>query len=287
MRLIAVTHTASNMPETTRTIHAMRVPPWSSCRVAGYDHPRPGAGRARREASNATCPDHPRPRWAASPCGSPSDVAGYAGPPPPHPRVPARPPGGPMLRRSRAMRAAAVLGCSTVLAACGAQPDAAPVRASEVPWDAFPEDHGTGSDSRETRCGPTHGRQALADSLPLLRPASGDPAVQWTGAASDYSGYAPCAELSWILVADTGDEPTPHQIMLFHRGHYLGTTLYSPTEYHPQVARVDGSTIRVTYPYPQDGDPADTPSGEAVSTFTWDPAQRRVRHEGDLPPGQS
>lgn len=184
------------------------------------------------------------------------------------------------------MLATAVLGCSTVLAACGAQPDAAPVRASEMPWDAFPEDQGTGSDSRETRCGPTHGRQALADSLPLLRPASGDPAVQWTGAASDYSGYAPCAELSWILVADTGDEPTPHQIMLFHRGHYLGTTLYSPTEYHPQVARVDGSTVRVTYPYPQDGDPADTPSGEAVSTFTWDPAQRRVRHEGDLPPGQ-
>lgn len=226
---------------------------------------------------------------------------------------------------ARQVAAVALLVLLPWVAGCTASSDKEPVAAEPVPWDqTFEIDPSTdapspsvGGGSAEDAegggsahaddpaseeasappasgsagapspsCGGRTADGALQANLGHLGAAHGNTDVDWTGDASDTSGYDACADLSWILVANQDEEPTPHQIMLFHGGRYLGTTLYSPTDHRPTVDRVDGDSLRVTYRFPREGEDAASMTGEAVSTFDWDSEQNKVVHAGDLPPGQ-
>lgn len=97
--------------------------------------------------------------------------------------------------------------------------------------------------------------------------------------------YDPCGALSSITVSVKGGTASaPSHIMLFNYGKHLGTATSDPKDFWPETERVDDSTIRVTYNYPETGDSNADPSGEAVSTFTWDEASQSVEHSGDFSP---
>lgn len=111
---------------------------------------------------------------------------------------------------------------------------------------------------------------------------------QWNGhnwALVDSSHFDPCAELSWQTISIEGATgSSPHHIMLFHYGEYIGTATAEPYGFFPSVERVNGNEISVTYHWPQEGDANAAPTGETHAGFRWDEAQRKVIMSGDVPP---
>lgn len=111
---------------------------------------------------------------------------------------------------------------------------------------------------------------------------------QWNGhnwALVDSSHYDPCASLSWQTISIEGaTASSPHHIMLFHYGQYLGTATAEPYGFFPSVERVNGNEISVTYHWPQEGDANAAPTGETHAGFRWDEAQHKVIMSGDVPP---
>lgn len=82
--------------------------------------------------------------------------------------------------------------------------------------------------------------------------------------------FDPCADLSAIVVSTTGAMTGSHQVLLFHRGEYLGTSFATPTYYQPGVHLEDDRTVRAHYQYAKPGEPAHMPTGQEVIRFTWD-----------------
>jgi len=121
---------------------------------------------------------------------------------------------------------------------------------------------------------------AFADRAP-------DPNTEWID-TSDYSGattYDPCAELSWVVLGIRGaTASSPYQIMLFHRGEYLGTGTLKAYGFFPKVARVDDASIEVVYTWTRPGECTACATGRSTAWFTWDPQAGRVVMTGDVPP---
>ena len=108
----------------------------------------------------------------------------------------------------------------------------------------------------------------------------------WWLEGADTSTYDECADLSWITLEIEGaTASSPVQIMLFHRGEYIGTTASEPIGFYPDVVRVDDATIEVTYTWPKEGEANAEASGSSVSVFTWSETEQRVIHSGEWPPG--
>lgn len=134
-------------------------------------------------------------------------------------------------------------------------------------------------------CAELSGDQALTRYLDRVPPAFPDADWEWSAASADVTGYHPCAALSWIVVGTGDTVSSPYQIMLFHRGEYLGTTFEDAPGYLPGVSRVADHEIAVTYWWPRDDESNATPSGTTNATFTFDAATGSVKHAGGIPPG--
>ena len=111
---------------------------------------------------------------------------------------------------------------------------------------------------------------------------------QWNGhnwKVVDSSHFDPCAELGWQTISIEGaTASSPHHIMLFHYGEYIGTATAEPYGFFPSVERVNGNEISVTYHWLQEGDANAAPTGETHAGFRWDEAQHKVIMSGDVPP---
>ena len=111
---------------------------------------------------------------------------------------------------------------------------------------------------------------------------------QWHGhewALVDSSHFDPCAGLSWQTISvKSATASSPHHIMLFHYGEYIGTATAEPYAFSPDVEQVNGNEISVTYHWPQEGDANAAPTGTSKANFRWDEAQNKVFMSGDVPP---
>ncbi|WP_462417081.1 LppP/LprE family lipoprotein [Kytococcus sp. Marseille-QA3725] len=157
----------------------------------------------------------------------------------------------------------------------------APEPSTSSSEEARPSSSG-GDDGEE--CAQLSEQDAFLQNVDKVPPAfPDDPDIVWSQA--DGSTYHPCAGLSWITLGIRGTASSPFQIMLFHEGEYLGTTLAKAPGFFPDVRRVDDDTLEVTYRYPKEGEANAEASGRAVSQFTWSDKAGKVVHSGELPPG--
>lgn len=102
---------------------------------------------------------------------------------------------------------------------------------------------------------------------------------------ADYSGYDPCAALSWTVVSvEMATGSSPCAILLFHEGAYLGTATSEQYGFVPDVERTAPGAILVTYRFVQGNESNAEASGRAVATYTWNPETARVDMAGDTPP---
>ena len=99
------------------------------------------------------------------------------------------------------------------------------------------------------------------------------------------SDFDPCADLSWQLIAIEGaTASSPHHIMLFHKGEYLGTATAEPYGFFPTIERVSDAEIAVTYHWAREGETTAGRTGETYAGFRWDEGQQKVIMSGDVPP---
>ena len=136
-------------------------------------------------------------------------------------------------------------------------------------------------------CGPATGQEAAAAGIAALPAPVGLESARWDAANADYSGYDPCAPLSWSLVTlenATGSSPTA--ILLFHDGAYLGTATEQAYGFTPAVERTADDAISVTYRFTQGMESNAEASGRAVATYTWNATTDSVEMAGELPPAE-
>ena len=163
-----------------------------------------------------------------------------------------------------------------------ASSQASPEPGGKVATEASEEATPTPSPSPTRECSDKSGSEALSTWMPQV-PTYNDWA--WSTAYADTSTYDSCASLSWIVLPiDDGTASSPHQIILFRHGEYIGVTSDQMIGFFPEVERLDDETIQVTYKWPRDGESTAGASGRSVSVFTWDAITRAVVHSGEWPP---
>lgn len=137
----------------------------------------------------------------------------------------------------------------------------------------------------DKQCGDLSAEEALAQNVGKVQKPPFFADKEWSTEFAGTGLYDPCADLSPIDITFEGATgSTPHHIMLFHKGEYLGTATAEPQGFSPDVKQVDGKTLAVTYFYTKPGEANAERSGEAHATFTWDPTQEKVVMDGELPP---
>ena len=137
------------------------------------------------------------------------------------------------------------------------------------------------SEPGKSSCSSATGQQALHNNIGKVTPSKWD----WDPTYANPDTYDPCASLSWIVVPIAhGTSSSPYQIMLFHRGEYIGTTTSEAYGFLPTVTRTGDNSINVVYHYPYTGEGNIKPSGKAYASFTWDDAAQRVVMRGNVPP---
>lgn len=159
--------------------------------------------------------------------------------------------------------------------------------ASSAPGSSGTTAAGTSSPSASSSCGPATGSAAAAAAIAALPLPSGLSGFHWDAANADYSGYDPCAPLSWSVVTLAGSTASsPYAILLFHDGTYLGTATKEQYGFQPAVHRTSPSAISVTYVFPKTGDSDADPTGRATATYTWNESAGKVVMAGSTPPAQ-
>lgn len=138
-------------------------------------------------------------------------------------------------------------------------------------------------DDRDDNCTDLVLEEAVEKNIKKVPPVDPDPSYRWYLEESS-SEYDPCADLSWAVLGIRGTASSPFQIMLFHDGEYVGTTLKEPRGFLPEVKRLDDGSIEVLYRYLKEGEATFQASGRATATFEWDDKQKKVVQAGDLPP---
>ncbi len=163
-------------------------------------------------------------------------------------------------------------GAAAIVAACTVAGDAQAAPAPEgVPAPLFRE--GQPCDAQIDLAAPEV--FAAIDQLPAPQQI---PDATWLYA---YNGnYNRCTDLSYAqvgIVDATGWSPT--QLLLFHRGTYLGTA--TGCALHPAVVAETADSIHVEYHYPREGEIHAAATGFAAQTFRWWDGD--VITEGGLP----
>ena len=151
------------------------------------------------------------------------------------------------------------------------------------PASASPE---TASAQPTEKCATMTGAEAVSTWGPQVPTFRSESYWQWDLNGADTTTYDACAALSWVVLEIPGNTASsPFQIMLFHRGQYIGTTASKPIGFPPKVVRLDDAAIQVAYTWPRDGESNAEASGRSISIFTWDDRTRSVTHSGEWPPG--
>ena len=151
------------------------------------------------------------------------------------------------------------------------------------PASASPE---TASAQPTEKCATMTGAEAVSTWGPQVPTFRSESYWQWDLDGADTTTYDACAALSWVVLEIPGNTASsPFQIMLFHRGQYIGTTASKPIGFPPKVVRLDDAAIQVTYKWPRDGETTAGATGRSVSIFTWDEQTQSVVHSGEWPPG--
>ena len=151
------------------------------------------------------------------------------------------------------------------------------------PAAASPE---TASAQPTEKCATMTGAEAVSTWGPQVPTFRKGYDWQWDLDGADTTTYDACAALSWVVLEIPGNTASsPFQIMLFHRGQYIGTTASKPIGFPPKVVRLDDAAIQVAYTWPRDGESNAEASGRSISIFTWDDRTRSVVHSGEWPPG--
>ena len=136
------------------------------------------------------------------------------------------------------------------------------------------------------KCATMTGAEAISTWGPQVPTFRSESYWQWDLDGADTTTYDACAALSWVVLEIPGNTASsPFQIMLFHRGQYIGVTASEPINYWPEVVRLDDAAIQVTYKWPRDGETTAGATGRSVSIFTWDEQTQSVVHSGEWPPG--
>ena len=152
------------------------------------------------------------------------------------------------------------------------------------PASASPETASAGPTTE--KCATMTGAEAISTWGPQMPTFREGYDWQWNLDRADPNTYDPCAALSWVVLGLKGGmASSPVQIMLFHRGQYIGVTASEPINYWPEVVRLDDAAIQVTYKWPRDGETTAGATGRSVSIFTWDEQTQSVVHSGEWPPG--
>jgi hypothetical protein len=134
-------------------------------------------------------------------------------------------------------------------------------------------------------CGPADGATAAARGIAALPAPTQLPDVTWDASTADYTGYDPCAALSWSTVTvGLATASSPVAVLLFHDGTYLGTATKEAYAFVPDITRTAPDAIEITYHYPQGNDANADPTGRAVADLRWDDADGRVAFSGSTPP---
>jgi hypothetical protein len=116
-------------------------------------------------------------------------------------------------------------------------------------------------------CGVDPQAPAITDNLAAVPPAQQVRGIPWTYLGD--SNYDPCTELSYAIVEVRGGTgSSPRQVMLFHRGAYIGTATECDFGF-TAVTATTGDSVSVEYQWPREGDPNAAPSGSARTTFSW------------------
>lgn len=197
-----------------------------------------------------------------------------------------------------AIAAIALSACSTTEAQDGAGPEYRLGTGAGTSTTAQTSGSGTGGAAWSgTKLGSQLGGQNAAPAPQSCGTLTGRQAAEkWVGQVptengwawnTDYAyvdGYDPCAALSWIVLPiEGGTSSSPYQIMLFHKGEFLGTATAKAYGFSPEITRVDDATLAVTYRFAHPGDTNANPTGRAEATFTWDAAQNKVVMSGQTP----
>ena len=190
--------------------------------------------------------------------------------------------------RSPALTRLTILLVALALAGCrgGTAPassDDASAR-TRPPASASPET--SSAEPTTEKCATMTGAEAISTWGPQVPTFREGYDWQWNLDRADPNTYDPCAALSWVVLGLKGGmASSPVQIMLFHRGQYIGVTASEPSNYWPEVVRLDDAAIQVTYKWPRDGETTAGATGRSVSIFTWDEQTQSVVHSGEWPPG--
>lgn len=150
---------------------------------------------------------------------------------------------------------------------------AQPVGAAEAP-----------SQGATRKCVLMSGPEALASAIHQV-PAPGKN-YRWDPDKADFTGYNPCRPFSWIVLRVAGATgSSPQQIMFFYRGEFVGRATKQAFGFSPTINRIATNKIKVTFTWAQNNEPNAKASGKAESVYTLMPANKMVRHSGQLPPG--
>lgn len=139
---------------------------------------------------------------------------------------------------------------------------------------------GGAGDSGGTACS-TDGAHAITDATArIARPLpSFNPSVGWLFLGR--TNYNTCNDLSYAeLDTEGATASSPMQLLLFHRGRFVGTGIKCNVAYQ-NVESASTRSVDVTYRYLQGNDPGASPSGSVSVAFIWD-GSKVVMH-GSLP----
>jgi hypothetical protein len=167
--------------------------------------------------------------------------------------------------------------------------DASPTVSASTPAETTgptsPGSSGTGGAGGSGSCGPSSGRAAAAAGIAKLALPAGLPDATWDAANADYTGYEPCAALSWVTLGIAmSTASSPYAILLFHNGSYLGTATKEAYGFLPDVVRAGDATLKVTYHYPKPGESTADASGTTNVVLTWNASAGKVEFSGETPP---
>lgn len=174
---------------------------------------------------------------------------------------------------------------AALMAGCATTADPGPTAAGSTSPSSQSATHTPTPTPSPEACGPATGQEAAAAAIAELPAPVGLESARWDAANADYSGYDPCAPLSWSLVTlEYATVSSPTAILLFHNGTYLGTATEEAYGFTPAVERTADDAITVTYRFNQGMESNADASGRAVATFTWNAETDSVEMAGDVPP---
>lgn len=144
----------------------------------------------------------------------------------------------------------------------------------------------TGSPQPEQACGSSNVDQVVAQHIaevPEMYAESGA-ATGWIVDSTASESYDACLDLSWVILPlSRGTGSSPYQIMLFHRGEYIGTPSLVSFGFYPRVARVSDDAIEVGYSWPDEGQPNASARVQTVMTYRYNPDTGGVTATGRWP----